>query len=596
MKNTILTYMASVSVLFLASCQKDFLNRLPQTKPTEETLFKNVSDLETYSNSFYDLMGPAYSDGFSDNIAGLSGSSTTDAMIRNSLTPSNVSGWDSWANVRKINFMLQNSGKTVGDPASIKHFIGIARFYRAYVYYNMVMTYGDVPWYNKVLKDTDIELMEKKQDPRTLVVDSVMADLEYAAANIKPSGSNTRVTKWAALSLLSRISLYEGSYRKYHKYLALSESANKYFERSASAAKEVMDKGGFVVNSTGKVAEDYRNLFVSNDLTSNKEIIFFRKSSEADGVANNSHTVFDYQWALSKDLMEDYLMKDGSRFTALPNYEKKQVTEIFENRDPRLAENIMAPGFKTNPSVNIPYVLKPTFGGYLQIKFYPRDPNQRKGWDLNYTDLPIMRYAEVLLNYAEARAELGLIDQNDLNTTISKLRNRVGMPALDLAVSESNIDPIQSKRYANIQNNKGAILEIRRERRVELASEGFRLNDLNRWYVGELLTVNPKGIYVPSLGAMDVTGDGIPDIAILQNKDALGPISGISKEIKDKLAMYYLDEKVIFLSNGSSGHIQFVRDQVQERTWVEGPKYYYRPIPIVQTTLNPNLLQPLGWR
>lgn len=596
MKNSILTYIASITVLFFASCQKDFLNRLPQTKPTEETLFKNVSDLETYSNSFYDLMGPSYSDGFSDNIAGLSGSSTTDAMIRNSLTPSNVSGWDGWASIRKINFMLQNAGKTVGDPASIKHFIGIAKFYRAYVYYNMVMTYGDVPWYNKVLKDTDIELMEKKQDPRTLVVDSVMADLEYAAANIKPSGSNTRVTKWTALSLLSRISLYEGSYRKYHKYLALTEGANKYFERSASAAKEVMDKGGFVINSTGKVAEDYRNLFVSNDLTSNKEIIFFRKSSEADGVANNSHTVFDYQWALSKDLMEDYLMKDGSRFTALPSYEKKQVTEIFENRDPRLAENIMAPGFKTNPSVNIPYVLKPTFGGYLQIKFYPRDPNQRKGWDLNYTDLPIMRYAEVLLNYAEARAELGLINQDDLNATISKLRNRVGMPALDLGFSESNIDPIQSKRYPNIQNNKGTILEIRRERRVELASEGFRLNDLNRWFVGELLTINPKGIYVPSLGAMDVTGDGIPDIAILQNKESLGPISGISKEIKDKLAMYYLDEKVIFLSNGSSGHIQFVKDQVQERRWVEGPKYYYRPIPILQTTLNPNLVQPLGWR
>ncbi|MBB2949578.1 RagB/SusD family nutrient uptake outer membrane protein [Sphingobacterium sp. JUb56] len=600
MKNTILTYIACASILMLGSCQKDFLDRLPQTKPTEETLFKNVSDLETYSNSFYEMMGPSYSDGFSDNIAGMSGSSNTDAMVRNSLTPSNVGGWDSWKNIRTINFMLQNSSRTVGDKASINHFIGIAKFYRAYLYYNMVMTYGDVPWYNKVLKDDETELMEKTQDPRVLVVDSVMADLEYAAANIKPSGSNTRVTKWTALSLLSRISLFEGSYRKYHKYLGLDKSANTYFERAASAAKEVMDQGGFTIYSTGKGGEDYRNLFVSSDITSNKEIIFFRKNSEADGAANNSHTVFDYQWALSKDLMEEFLMKDGTRFTDLPNYDKKTVTEIFENRDPRLAENIMQPGFKTNPAVNTPHVLKPTFGGYLQIKFYPRDPNQRKGWDLNYTDLPIMRYAEVLLNYAEARAELGSISQADLDATIGKLRARVEMPALNLGFANANVDPILAKRYGSFGDNtpfqNGVILEIRRERRIELASEGFRLNDLNRWFVGQLLAVNPKGMYVPALGAIDVTGDGVPDIAILQNKDTLEPISSIPKEVKDKLVMYYLDEKVIFLSNGTSGHIQFVRDQVQVRKWEDGPKYYYRPIPIVQTTLNPNLLQPLGWR
>jgi len=593
MKNTVIISLACVVVLALTSCQKDFLDRFPQTSVTENSTFKTPADLETYTNGFYGMIGPNYSDGFTDNIAGMSGSSTTDAMVRGNLTIANAGGWGGWDNVRRINFMLQRVANTTGDQASINHFVGIARFFRANLYYNMVMTYGDVPWYNQVIKDTDEDLLMKKQDSRTLVVDSIMADLEYAVAHIKPGGTNTRVTKWVALTLLSRIALYEGTYRKYHTYLNLEETAHKFLERSASASKQIMDQGGFSITNTGKLQEDYRNLFVSKDLSANKEIIYLWKNGEADGVANNTHTVFDYQWALSKDLMEEFLMKDGSRFTSLPDYDKKQVTEIFKNRDPRLAENIMEPGFKTNPDVNIPYVLKPSYGGYLQIKFYPRDPNQRKGWNLNYTDLPMMRYAEVLLNYAEAQAELGKITQGDLDLTIGVLRRRVGMPTLKLADAQSNIDPIMASKYSNVKHaNKGIVLEIRRERRIELASEGFRFNDLNRWYVGELFAVNPKGIYVPGLGALDVTGDGEPDLVILEKESDKASLP----EKYKALPGYYVSENNIYLSNGSSGHIVFFKDKNQPRQWVDGPKYYYRPIPIGQTVLNPNLIQPLGWR
>lgn len=593
MKNTVIISLACVVVLALTSCQKDFLDRFPQTNVTENSTFKTPADLETYTNGFYGMIGPNYSDGFTDNIAGMSGSSTTDAMVRGNLTIANAGGWGGWDNVRRINFMLQRVGNTTGDQALINHYVGIARFFRANLYYNMVMTYGDVPWYNQVIKDTDEDLLMKKQDSRTLVVDSIMADLEYAVAHIKPGGTNTRVTKWVALTLLSRIALYEGTYRKYHTYLNLEETAHKFLERSASASKQVMDQGGFSITNTGKQGEDYRNLFVSKDLSANKEIIYLWKNGEADGVANNTHTVFDYQWALSKDLMEEFLMKDGSRFTSLPDYDKKQVTEIFKNRDPRLAENIMEPGFKTNPDVNIPYVLKPSYGGYLQIKFYPRDPNQRKGWNLNYTDLPIMRYAEVLLNYAEAQAELGKITQGDMDLTIGALRSRVGMPALKLADAQSNIDPIMASKYSNVKHaNKGIVLEIRRERRIELASEGFRFNDLNRWYVGELFATNPKGIYVPGFGALDVTGDGEPDLVILEKQ---ADKASLPEKYK-ALPGYYVSENNIYLSNGSSGHIVFFKDKNQPRQWVEGPKYYYRPIPIGQTVLNPNLIQPLGWR
>jgi hypothetical protein len=584
----------------LSACKKDFLGRLPETNVTEENTFLTPNDLEIYTNSMYGMIGPNYSDGFSDNIAGLSGASTTSNMVRGTLTVANADGWGGWESLRRINFMLDNVHKTKGDAAAINHFIGIARLYRANWYYNMVLTYGDVPWYGKVIKDNDEAALTKKQDPRTLVVDSIMADLEFAANNIKPSGTNTRITKWAALAMLSRIALYEGSYRKYHKYLQLEQTAAAFYEKSANAAKKIIDEGGFLVHNTGKLGEDYRDLFANPDLSTNKEVIFLWKNSKGEGVANNAHTVFDYQWALSKDLMEEYLMKDGTRFTEQPEYETKTITQIFTNRDPRLSEVIMPPGFKTNPTLDIPYVLKPTFGGYLQVKFYPRDPNLRMGWNLNYTDLPIIRYAEVLLNYAEARAELGQINQADVDATVGKLRQRVGMPTLSLATASVNVDPILAKRYPNVLTNKGAILEIRRERRTELAAEGFRFNDLNRWYVGELFAQDPKGMYVPALGAMDVTGDGIQDIAILKNEDEKGPIASLPEDVKKKLTYYYLEEKkgsnVIYLSEGTKGYVMFVVDKNQPRKWVDGAQYYYRPIPIGQIVLNPNLVQPFGWK
>ena len=133
------------ALVFLTACNKDFLNRMPLTSVTENNTFKTSSDLELYTNSMYGMLGPNLSDGFTDNIAGLTGSTDSDNMVRGTLNINNVSGWDSWGNLRRINFMLQNVGNTQGDAAAINHFIGIARFYRANWYYNMVITYGDVP-------------------------------------------------------------------------------------------------------------------------------------------------------------------------------------------------------------------------------------------------------------------------------------------------------------------------------------------------------------------------------------------------------------------------------------------------------------------
>lgn len=577
------------------SCNKDYLDRTPESAITAEEFFYTVSDLETYTNGLYEQLRADYTDLYSDNIA-LS-NNTQNAEVRTllagTLSPANVGGWDNWGELRSVNYMLNNVNKTTGDQTLIDHYIGVARFFRANFYYKMVKRYGDVPWYNTVIGTTDDDLLYKAKDPRELVVDSLMNDLEFAAAHVLPDETNnTYITKWSALTLLARIALHEGTYRKYHTELNLQSTADNYLQRAVTAAEEIMNDGGFEI--AGSSAIDFRNLFSSDNLSANGEVIFLQKSSRDLGVANNTHTVLDWQWALNADLADEFLMNDGTPYTSLPDYQQKTFVEIFQSRDPRLAETIMPPGFSTTPGGN-PYITRPDFGGLLQVKFYPRDPDLRSGWELNYTDLPIFRFAEVLLIYAEAKAELGTLNQSDLDITINKLRGRVGMPGLNMTTANASPDTYLAAKYPAVNGaNKGVILEIRRERRVELACEGRRFDDLYRWKTGTLLAVDPAGMYIPALGAYDVTGDGEPDIAILENGDET-PLAGLPTTVRENLVKHNINTGSFYLENGTSGRIMFNDDKTSRPRRFEEPKYYYFPIPLEQTVLNTNLTQPTGW-
>lgn len=597
MKHTIYFLLAGFALL--SSCNKDFLQRNPQTSITQNEFFNTAADLETYTNGFYSMMSTnsydPYSDLYSDNISINTGGSETDNLIRGGITPGTVAGWNNWGNLRAVNFFLANAGKAVGDQAVINHFMGVARFFRAQFYYNMVKRYGDVPWYSAVIGTSDEELLYKPKDPRTLVVDSVMADLEYAIANILPNRTNnTMLTKWTALSLLSRVALHEGTYRLYHDELSLQSSAQAFLQRAATASQTIIDEGGFAVYNTGNGAADFRSLFCSNNLSANKEVIMLWKNSREEAVANNTSTVFDWQWALSASLEHEFLNADGTPFTNMVNYDKKTFVEAFQNRDPRLAETIMPPGFALTPGGSS-YLPRPSFGGYLQIKFFPRDAAIRGGMDLNYTDFALYRYAEVLLINAEVKAELGTLNQTDLDNTINLLRRRVGMPDLNLVAANATPDPYLSAKYPLVTGaSKGVILEIRRERRVELACEGKRFDDLYRWKAGSLLGEDSKGMYVPALGGLDITGDGVEDIAILEAPGQEGPIAGLPPEVKASVVKYYLSDGSFYLSNTNEGSIMFGRDKQQPRNFIE-PKYYYFPIPVEQTVLNEQLTQPAGW-
>lgn len=575
----------------LSGCNDSFMERYPETSITEKVFFQNAKDLESYTNGMYGYLGASYWDAVSDNMLYKESSSTYN-LLRGEVSPETSGVW-SWENIRTVNFMLARTGAVNGDKAEINHYIGLARMFRAKLYYDKVKSYSDVPWYSTDLQTTNTEELYKKQDPRALVVDSIMADLDFAVKNMKAGTSKTRIYKNVALALQARIALNEGTFRKYHAELELND-ADRFLNIAALAAEQLMDGTYSLSEVKNGDLEAYESLFCSLDLTKNPEMILVSDYDKALGRLHNAQQVCDFYNGLSRDLMEDYLVIDGNQtktFQEVPGYATKTYTEIFENRDPRLRQTLMWPGYQ-KASENDPHRALLDAGGYPQIKFDPRTHDQI-GWDKSYTDLPVFRYAEILLTYAEAKAELGTLTQADVDKSINLIRKRVGMPEASLTDWLANIDPIQEARYSNASSTqKGAVLEVRRERRIELACEGFRYNDLMRWSCGKLMEKAPEGAYIPAPGMYDTTGDGQPDVAIVRNTEEANNIPAEDKE-KYKLTVYTLTESTIELTEGDKGYIR-LKAQVN-RFKFEEPKYYYSPIAMDDITLNKSLFQNKFW-
>lgn len=579
-------------LLLMSSCNDSFMDRYPETDITEKVFFKTPKDLETYTNGFYGTWGSGYWDVASDNVIYLDDSGIYQ-MMRGEKNPRNIGTWD-WSDIRAVNFMLARTGTVEGDPVEKNHYIGFARLVRAQRYYNKVSSYSDVPWYSRDLGTDDTELLYKTQDPRTLVVDSIMADLDFAVKNMKSGTSRTRINREAALAIQARIALTEGTFRKYHTELGLTD-ADRFLEIAAKAAGELISGGQYELSREPKGdIPAYEALFCSTDLSNNKEMILFEDYDKSLGRMHNAQAMFDWTTSLSRDLMEDYEIEEDGEwkpFYESKGYKTKDVHQVFENRDPRFSQTFMRPGF-TRPGSNKPHIPKLSTGGYPQVKFSPRTYDQIS-WGLGYTDLPVIRYAEVLLIYAEAKAELGTLTEEDVNLTINDIRQRAGLPATSLAEWNANPDQVQAARYPNVTSSqKNAILEIRRERRIELACEGFRYGDLKRWACGKLMEKAPEGVYIPGMGYYDVNGDGQPDIAVVKTQ---ADADAIPQEDKDKykLTVYPLEGATFELSEGDKGYVRLV-SQVGKFTFVE-PKYYYTPIDVKDIVLNPNLKQNKFW-
>lgn len=581
----------------LSACKKAGLDRFPQTSISPNLFFNTESDLSLYVNGLLSQpdRNTYLNDQSTDNVATTAAVEVKNVMTGNTNAQNITSGW-SWSRLRNINYFLENYGKAQVSAAVKNHYAGLARYYRAEFYLDKVKRFSDVPWYSGTLEPGDEELY-KARDPRTLIADSIMADLDFAYKNVRESVPVGTPGKWAVATLYARAALYEGTYRKYHNELNLSSAANTFLETAARISGEIIAGKKFNIYNTGKPEQDYATLFSSQDLTANSEVILVNIFDLSKSKSQNvNSTVFgDYEQAPAKDLLQTYLMKDGSRFTDVANYAQLGFVAEFKNRDPRMSQTMVYPGWTRVPDPT-PYIqrLNKNFTGYHQLKGYV---NSTDNSILNSVDFPVYRYAEVLLTYAEALAELGTLTQTQLDQSVNLLRKRAGLPDLNLATANANPDPALQLQYPNVTANAGVILEIRRERRVEYAFENMRFDDLMRWKVGKLLTKSPEGMYFAGLGKYDLTGDGVDDIILI---DRTATIPGEDQKEKNSLGVkliYYRagligTDATVYLKNGNTGGNIVTENVVRI---FEEPKFYYRPIPQQQVILNPKLKQIFGW-
>ncbi|SMG30668.1 RagB/SusD family nutrient uptake outer membrane protein [Sphingobacterium psychroaquaticum] len=566
--------------LCLQGCDKNYLDRDPESTISPEASFKTVKDLELFTKSFYEVL-PSAEGVYNESVDNIVKNTLDDELTGKRQVPVNGGGW-TWTNLRNINFFLGNATNTL-SAATAAPYIAEARFFRAYFYFDKLKRFGDVPWYNTVLNPDDEELLKKKRDPRTLIVDSIMQDLDFAIKNLETKASDEKVTKWTALALKSRIALFEGTFRKYHTNLTLP-NAKELLEKAAEAAKQVIDGKQYSIYM-GAGDNSYGALFYSvNSLP--QEIILARKFSDALQIWHNVNyytiTASYGKPGLDKHFVNSYLMKDGSRFTDKANYQTMTFLQEIKDRDPRLSQTIRTPGYKR---IGGAATLAPNFGnsvtGYQLIK-YVGDPKY-DNFNRSENDMPVFRYAEVLLNYAEARAELGELTQEDINISIKPLRDRAGMPNMDLAAAKASVDAFMANDYPLVTGAfQGPILEIRRERRIELVMESFRWDDILRWKAGKLVTKQFKGMYFPGIGKYDLDGDGKDDVWIYED----------TKPTATGIQLLKLGSEIL-LEEGKKGNV--VVNSHIKKAFDESKDYLY-PIPIDQLELNPNLEQNPNWK
>lgn len=583
------SFIVLVALLSTVGCSK-FLDRDPLSQISPANAFNSEKQLALYVNSFYDQCLPNASNddkGFyalynekADNIASFD---VDDQITGNRKIPVSGGGW-SWSSLRNINYFIQNCHNGNLDPKVVNKYLGVAKFFRAFFYFSMVTRFGDVPWYSTSIEANDSTLLLKARDPRTLVMDSVLSDINFAIANLGTDKNTAAVNKWTALAFKSRMCLYEGTFRKYHDELNLPGSTD-FLKNAADAALQFINGSPYSLYMGSDPNKAYQELFTTASV-SNSEYILTRSylASASIYYSANYYTLSSTfgKPGFEKKLVDGYLMKDGSRFTDRTDFDKISFFEEMKNRDPRLSQSIRTPGYKRlgASAVSVPTFVS-TVTGYQPIKFVSdasEDGNNSK------FPLPIFRSAEVLLNYAEAMAELGSIQQSDIDISIGKLRTRAGMPNLNVAFANQNPDSFLAGQYSHVKGtNKGVLLEIRRERRNELVMEGFRWNDLMRWREGKLLTAQFKGIYFPGLGDYDLDGDGKPDINVYAGSKPTTTAGQVLKLGVD-----------VVLENGNSGGMVLVNPSIK-KTFDEGKDYFF-PLPIQDLLLNPNLVQNSGWK
>ncbi len=540
-----------LSALFFGSCKKNFLDRVPMDELVDETFYTNEETLQLAVNGCYAYIkgkGTLDMENLGDNTIN---SSTTDYGRMSAGTYGSELGTPNseWATdydgIRRCNAFLENYGKAEGRDNVKEAMAAEVRFIRAYLYFYLTEFFGDVQLVTKTLQINDPEVLGTRQK-KADIVDFILAELDAAASKLPTAqtGINLgRITKGAALALKARVALY-----------------NRKWDVAEKAAKDVMDMNIYQLYTTTNPATAYNDFFTYKGKlkNGNKETILARMHLTDVSVHNMSREaqVPDQasRWNPTKSLVDAYLCSDGLPIDKSPLYKETHYDSLFKNRDPRMTQTILTPGAAwggrqdgrnltssaTYGTFMVPKWISNKLGsvtitGFYFTKYVELSTVGAVSRDEN--DIHLIRFAEVLLTYAEAKLEQGTLTQVDIDNTINKIRARVGMRPM--RITELTAAGL------NLRD------EVRRERRVELALEGQRYFDILRWKQGDLLARDVKGMK-KSLAFRPSDVSNLP-------ADAQG---------------------YIIVNNG--------------RVFTD-PKHYLWPVPLTQTQRNPNLGQNPGW-
>ena len=579
---------AALSVFGLSSCD-DFLDLKPMDSNSDATNWTSVASLETYSWKFYGYLSElSYGSGWtrgqyhSEELCDDYSTETFSEFTKN--VPNSSGVWNTnYDRIREANILLNRVDRVPGiSEADANHWKGVARFFRALYHFNLVKTYGDVVWIDDEIDFSKEENVKRSRDSRITVVDNIVADLQFAADNCyapAKAGVNT-VNNMVANALLSRVALFEAAWEKYHN--VSGGHPETFYNAAKTAAKKVIDSGNY------EIGNDYKNMYTSLSLAGNKEVLLYKIYTLANvngGKITEAHAQYGWvdsstpTWGLTKSAMENYTNADGIP-VHMYAYSDASMNDVFSNRDARLTATVYDQILPISETAWDYGIISTT--GYWTFKFLPLERRAQmetnNSWNApsNDTDGPIFQYSEVLLNYAEACAELGQITQNDLDFSVNKLRTNHGhIPALTLAgttgcsVGGTTITKDAHDPAANV-----LLQEIRRERRSELMCDGFRHADLMRWALGKNLDTkeNPDGYLGASVTALqEYAGKVSASWSTVQNKNFF-------------LNGYKSPYNTSAVNAGGT---------TVDRTWND--KYYLEPIPAGQILLDENLGQNPGW-
>ncbi len=540
------TYNIIIVLLFaLVACNDKFLERMPLDKISDSNFWKTGADVQMYANQFYPLLFDArlawYNlDNYSDNQTPSSHNIYTFGEYS---VPSSGGGWSKadWKPIRDCNYALERIANMTPD-ASLLQAQSEILFFKTFFYFLKVKKFGDVPWLTKSLTPESPELTAARE-PRGTVIANMLKDIDFAITNLPQTSADDRLTKYAALALKGDICLYEGTFMKYHN---LSGNNEDLLRNAATAYEGIINSGLFSVYSTGHPESDYFNLFVQYELKGNPEGIMVQRYITNVRMHNNVRQLGEPYTGYNQSFVQSYLCTDGLPIGVSPLYKGDAAfADAFENRDPRMKQSIYNTARPYNIADNgaIYYKTMPEFQSnycptsYFIIKGYSPYEKDRLP-STSITDDFIYRYGDILVSYAEAKAELGECTQEVLDKSVNLLRDRVDMPHLEVNVGF--VDPNWPDWEVPVTP---LINEIRRERRIETCAEGSRWDDLVRWRAGKLLE-------------SELTLEGARD-----------PATGDYRKIYP----------------GSA-----------PRKWND--KLYLYPIPTQELALNSNLVQNPGWK